>query len=146
MNPYRTFAIMLAINAAMMFALTYALVDQTAHILANINRVYMALLMTIGMIPTMLLLMRGMYPNKRLNYAILAGAGAAFVLVLALMRTQTPVGDVQFLRSMIPHQSSAIVMCEHARITDAEIETLCGEIVEAQKREIAQMQAMLDRY
>jgi uncharacterized protein (DUF305 family) len=62
------------------------------------------------------------------------------------MRTQTPVGDVQFLRSMIPHHSSAIVMCEHARITDPEIETLCGEIVEAQEREIAQMQAMLDRY
>jgi uncharacterized protein (DUF305 family) len=62
------------------------------------------------------------------------------------MRTQTPVGNVQFLRSMIPHHSSAIVMCERSSITDPKIVALCGQIVKAQKEEIAQMQKILSRY
>lgn len=36
-------------------------------------------------------------------------------------------------------------MCEQASISDPEIESLCVEIVEAQRREIAQMQAILER-
>jgi hypothetical protein len=49
-----------------------------------------------------------------------------FVLVithvlLLLARTQTPVDDDQFLRSMIPHHSSAFRMCEQATITDPTI-------------------------
>jgi uncharacterized protein (DUF305 family) len=47
---------------------------------------------------------------------------------------------------MIPHHSSAIVMCEESTITDPEIVTLCGQIVKAQKEEIAQMQKILSRY
>ena len=62
-----------------------------------------------------------------------------------LARTQTPIGDAQFLRSMIPHHSSAILMCERAAITDPEIEKLCGQIVKSQREEIAQMQALLAR-
>jgi uncharacterized protein (DUF305 family) len=37
-------------------------------------------------------------------------------------------------------------MCEESTITDPEIVTLCGEIVKAQKEEIAQMQKILSRY
>ena len=62
------------------------------------------------------------------------------------MRTQAVVGDAQFLRSMIPHHSGAILMCEQSAITDPEIVRLCGEIVKTQKEEIAQMQAILARY
>jgi uncharacterized protein (DUF305 family) len=69
-----------------------------------------------------------------------------FIAGFAAMRNQTAVGNAQFLRSMIPHHSGAILMCEQASITDPEIVTLCRNIIEAQKKEIAQMEAMLARY
>jgi len=46
---------------------------------------------------------------------------------------------------MIPHHSGAILMCEQASLKDPEVIALCDDIVEAQKREISQMQAILDR-
>jgi uncharacterized protein (DUF305 family) len=46
---------------------------------------------------------------------------------------------------MIPHHSSAIVMCEEAAITDSEILSLCEEIVDTQEREIAEMNQLLSR-
>lgn len=52
-------------------------------------------------------------------------------------------GNAQFLRSMIPHYSSAILMCQEASITDADILALCEEIVRAQREEIAQMESIL---
>lgn len=58
----------------------------------------------------------------------------------------TPVGNEQFLRSMIPHHSSAILMCDEARITDPEITRLCEQIVRTQREEIAQMRAIMTRY
>jgi uncharacterized protein (DUF305 family) len=61
------------------------------------------------------------------------------------MRTQAAVGDRQFLRSMIPHHSGAILMCEQASLTDPEITALCRDIVESQRAEIAKMQALLAR-
>ena len=62
------------------------------------------------------------------------------------MRTQWAVGDEQFLKSMIPHNSGAILMCQEASITDPDIQSLCREIIDSQRREIAQMEAILDRY
>jgi uncharacterized protein (DUF305 family) len=64
----------------------------------------------------------------------------------ALTRTQTPVGNEQFLRSMIPHHSSAILMCEQSNHTDTEIITLCDEIVQTQIEEIIEMEEILSRY
>lgn len=61
------------------------------------------------------------------------------------MRTQGLVGDRQFLRSMIPHHSGAILMCEQASIWDPELKLLCGNIITSQKQEIDQMKAMLAR-
>jgi len=37
-------------------------------------------------------------------------------------------------------------MCDNPRISDPEIITLCEGIVETQKKEIAQMKAILQRY
>jgi hypothetical protein len=144
-NSYRKLATAIAINAVLMFFLTYVLIDRLDHFYANINRVYMALIMAFPMVIVMLLVMRSMYMNKRLNLALILASGAIVVLLFVLMRTQVPVGDAQFLRSMIPHHSSAIVMCQEAAITDPEIATLCGEIIETQREEIAQMQDILKR-
>ncbi len=144
-SSYKKLATVITINGVIMFLLTYAMIDRIDHFYVNINRVYMALLMVAPMVVLMLLVMRSMYKNTRLNYALIATFTALAILVFVLMRTQTPVGNEQFLRSMIPHHSSAILMCQEASITDAEIIDLCGDIVEAQEREIAQMKDILQR-
>ena len=143
---YMKLAIAIAINTVVMFFLTYVMIDTTEHFYANINRMYMAILMAAPMVIVMLLVMRKMYPDPKMNAAIHAAAAGVFLLVLWLARTQTPVGDVQFLRSMIPHHSSAILMCQEASISDPDIRALCGEIIKAQREEIAQMQRMLERH
>lgn len=143
---YKKLGIAVGINTIVMFLLTYALIDSIDHFYPNINRMYMAVLMALPMGIVMLLVMRKMYPDAKMNGILYVAAGAAFVLVFWLMRSQTPVGDSQFLRSMIPHHSSAIVMCEEAAITDPDIRTLCDAIVQTQKEEIAEMKRLLARY
>jgi uncharacterized protein (DUF305 family) len=142
-SNYLTLAIVLAINAVVMFFLTYALIDELDHFYANINRAYMALIMLAPMAVVMLIAMRAMYPNGTLNAVLIACFVALFAICFTLARTQTPVGNVQFLRSMIPHHSSAILMCERADISNTKIADLCGRIVKDQKEEIAEMKAML---
>ena len=51
----------------------------------------------------------------------------------------------EFLRSMIPHHSSAILMCRQAPIRDPQIRRLCASIITGQQREIDQMNAILAR-
>ena len=143
---YMKLAIAIGINTIVMFFLTYALIDTTDHFYANINRMYMAILMAAPMVIVMLLVMRKMYPNAKMNAALQAAAAGVFLLVFWLARTQTPVGDVQFLRSMIPHHSSAILMCQEGAISDPEIRTLCGQIIKTQREEIAQMERILERF
>lgn len=87
--------------------------------------------------------MGSMYENRKLNTFLFIGFSLLFVGSFLLARTQTPVGNDQFLRSMIPHHSSAILMCEESAITDPQIIELCGEIVEAQVREINEMKQIL---
>jgi uncharacterized protein (DUF305 family) len=89
--------------------------------------------------------MRSMFPSRRANAAIIAGAAAVFVASFAAMRTQAAVGDAEFLRSMIPHHSGAILMCEKAKLSDPEIVALCRNIVQSQAQEIAQMKAIAQR-
>jgi uncharacterized protein (DUF305 family) len=59
------------------------------------------------------------------------------------IRNQWGIGDSQFLRSMIPHHSGAILMCEQSSIEDPEITRLCTAIVASQQKEIDQMRAKL---
>ena len=144
-SHYKKFALTLSINAVLMFFITYAMIDTVDHFYPNINRAYMSLMMVAPMAMVMLFVMRGMYQNAKLNAMLYAVFAGLFIVSFTLARTQTPVGNEQFLRSMIPHHSSAILMCQQSAITDREIIGLCGEIVKAQKEEIAQMKAILGR-
>jgi uncharacterized protein (DUF305 family) len=86
-----------------------------------------------------------MYPNKQLNAAILAVSVIALIGFFFFIRQQTAIGDKQFLRSMIPHHSGAILMCERSSIRDPEIQALCDSIVQSQQEEIHQMEDILQR-
>lgn len=145
-SHYKKLALTLSINAVLMFFITYAMIDTVDHFYPNINRGYMSLMMVAPMAMLMLFVMRGMYQNAKLNAMLYALFAGLFIVSFALARTQTPVGNAQFLRSMIPHHSSAILMCQRSAITDREIVELCGKIVKAQKAEIAQMKDILARH
>jgi uncharacterized protein (DUF305 family) len=144
-NMYLRFGIMLVLNFIAMYILMYAMVDAFGSVYSNLNQVYMAGLMTAPMAILEVALMRGMYQNKAWNFAI-AGAGLVFLILFWwAIRVQTAIGDAQFIRSMIPHHSGAILMCTEAPIEDAELKQLCQEIISGQQREIDQMKAILDR-
>ncbi len=142
---YKKLAIVITINAVVMFLIMFVNLWSASHFHVNVNRVYMALLMVAPMLLLMVFVMRSMYERKAINGAIQAVCIVAIVALIAAIRTQAGVDDQQFLRSMIPHHSSAITMCEEAAITDPEILTLCDEIVQAQKEEIAEMEQILAR-
>lgn len=142
-NPYLMLLGMAALSFIAMYILMYAMVDSLGHVYNNINQVYMAGLMTAPMVAIELAMMRSMFPARSTNIVIGIAAIATLALFWILIRTQAGVGDRQFLRSMIPHHAGAILMCEQASIQDERIRALCGEIISSQRREIAQMQALL---
>jgi uncharacterized protein (DUF305 family) len=142
-HHYRALALMAGLSFLSMYALMFAMVDSGSDIYNSVNQLYMAGLMTAPMVALELLLMSGMYENKRLNGLILAGSvilGAAF---FGAIRQQTAVGDRQFLRSMIPHHSGAILMCKEAPLRDSRTKELCQNIITSQMSEIEQMRAIL---
>jgi uncharacterized protein (DUF305 family) len=93
----------------------------------------------------MMVMMGKMYPNKKKNTGIILTALVVFILVLSGLRTQTPIGDVQYMKAMIPHHSSAIMVSKHANIKDPEVKRLSQQIIQSQEKEIAEMEAMIRR-
>ena len=144
-NSYLKLGAELLIHFVIMYLVMYTMIASLSHFRVNLNNLYMTLMMVTPMALLMLVLMRHMYPSKRVNIIIAATAIAMFALSFWGMRTQMAVSDTEFLRSMIPHHSGAILMCREATISDPEVRQLCDEIVESQEREIAQMEAILDR-
>jgi len=145
-GSYKLLGFEMAIDFVIMYFVMYTMIATVDHLYLNINNVWMTLMMVAPMTVVMLLSMRSMFQSARLNAVIVIGAVLVFVASFAAMRRQTAIGNAQFLRSMIPHHSGAILMCEQASITDPEIVKLCRDIVESQKKEIIQMQAILARY
>jgi uncharacterized protein (DUF305 family) len=144
-RPYLRLMLMGLLSFLSMYVLMYMMVDRLAHVHMHVNQLYMAGLMTAPMLIFELALMRGMYPNRRTNIAVLAGSLVAGVLFIAGIRMQTAVTDRQFLKSMIPHHAGAILMCEEAPLRDPAIRELCRSIVADQQAEIDWMQAKLEQ-
>ena len=120
------------------------MVDRFANVFINVNELYMAGLMTMPMIIIELVVMGAMYANKRLNMIIMAACALALIAFFLLIRQQTFVYNSQFLRSMIPHHASAILMCKESPADNPEIKKLCASIITSQQAEIDQMKAMLN--
>jgi hypothetical protein len=144
MGGYGKLFLALVLSLAVMFPLTMAFVAQWSHFHFNLSNFYMAVAMVAPMGLIMLGVMRGMFPNGRLNLGLMAGFVVLFALGLWLGRTEAFVGDDQFLRAMIPHHSRAILVCQEAAITDPDIQRLCEQIVSSQQDEIDIMTRMLE--
>jgi uncharacterized protein (DUF305 family) len=144
-HHYLMLAINLLLSLIIMYVAMFAMIWSWGEFVQNINFLYMALLMWAPMAAVMLMTMRSMYPNRRLNTLLYLGLAVIFILSMIGIREQALVGDRQFLRSMIPHHSGAVLMCEKARIADPEIQTLCRGIIASQTGEIERMKSMLAR-
>lgn len=144
-NPYTKFVFMLLGSFVAMYLTMYLNTYETDHVYFSLTRFYMACLGIAAMAVIMFLFMRDMYTNKRKNFAILFGSLILFAGALTLVRTQSPIGDVLYMKAMIPHHSIAILTSKRADIKDPEVRKLADEIIKAQQKEIAQMQAYIKR-
>ena len=142
---YKKLGIMMIISFIIMYSVMFFNVEKADHIYLSVTRTYMSILMVSAMALVMLPMMGKMYPNKKLNRVIMVAAVLVFSLFLIGLRTQTPVNDVQYMKAMIPHHSSAIMTSKHANISDPEVRALADSIIASQEREIRQMEAILHR-
>ena len=135
----------MAVSFVIMYAVMFLNADLFEHVMLSNTRTYMTILMVSPMAISMMLFMWGMYENKKLNYIILGSAVILFIGSLTMLRNQSLIADVQWMKAMIPHHSSAIMVSQKAHLQDPEAQKLAQDIIEAQKREIAQMQEMIKR-
>jgi uncharacterized protein (DUF305 family) len=144
-EPYVRFGLTLLLSLALMYVLSMSQIRSLDHFHLNLSNLWMALLMVSVMALVMMLAMPSMFKDRRLNLGLIAGFAVAAALAFYAARTQSFVGDRQFLESMIPHHSRAILVCQEAELSDQEIVDLCRQIIESQTAEIEQMNRILER-
>ena len=143
MKKYFKFVLMVLVSTVVMFGLMYFNIFSVDHLFFSQTRVFMALMMGAVMAILMLLFMWKMYSNKKANYAILALAFLTFGVSLYLVRSQATVKDVSWMEAMVPHHSIAILTSERAELEDPRVKKLSEDIIEAQKREIEEMEQLI---
>ncbi len=143
MMKYSRFLAMIATSTVVMFGLMYLNTYQLDHVYFSDTRAYMALLMGATMAVVMLGFMLGMYKDRRLNVVIVVVSAAVFALSLWLVRSQETIGEVAWMKAMIPHHSIAILTSERAHITDPRVRKLADGIIESQRREIGEMKLLV---
>ena len=143
-TSYLRFAAMIATSTVVMFGLMYLNTYAASHVWFSQTRMWMALYMGAIMAIVMLAFMLGMYSNRRKNIAIFAGAAIVFSAGLYFVRSQDTVGDVAWMKAMIPHHSIAILTSERANISDPRVRELADAIIEAQQNEILEMQRYIE--
>lgn len=140
---YVRFGLMIITSALVMFILMYLNTYAWEHIFFSETRAYMAIVMGATMAVIMLAFMLGMYKSTSLNIAIFVGSVIVFGLALFLVRSQVTVSGPSYMRAMIPHHSIAVMTSERAQIRDDRVRKLADEIIEAQRREIAEMRYLI---
>lgn len=143
MHPYRNFVLMILVSSTVMHGLMYLNTYEVSHVWFSQTRLFMTFIMAGSMALVMLFFMRHMYRSTQKNAAIIVGSVALMTLGLWLVRSQSTVNDVDWMKAMIPHHSIAILTSERATIADPRARKLAGEIIQTQKREIAEMQALI---
>lgn len=142
-RAYLRFAAMILTSTVVMFGLMYLNTYQLNHIFWSETRFYMAILMGAVMAVIMLSFMLHMHTRRWINVGIYAGSALVFALSLYLVRSQATVEDVSWMKAMIPHHSIAILTSERANLQDPRVRQLADEIIEAQRREIDEMKALI---
>lgn len=137
---YRNLIWMGLLHVPIMYFIMFSMVDTWNDVYQNLNTFYMALMMAAPMVALMPFMMKEMYPDKKKNFFIALGSLVVLAGAFAAIRYQTAIGDSQFIRSMIPHHSGAILMCDKANLTDPKLKILCKQISQGQRIEIQRME------
>ena len=138
------FAAMIATSTFIMFFLMYQLVYQADHLTFSLTRFVASLVMAAVMTVVMLGYMWSMYEGANTKVAVLAVGILAGIVLLFVNRSQTLIGDTEFMQAMIPHHSIAINNARKADIRDPRVRELADEIIAAQVREIRTMQLLIE--
>ena len=145
-SNYGRFFAMLGLSFIAMYITMYFNTYEIDHVYFSLTRFYMACLGIAAMAVIMLSLMLKMYNNLKKNIAIYVGSLVLFLGALGLVRAQEPViGDVLYMKAMIPHHSIAILTSRRADIDDPEVRKLADEIIKAQVKEIAEMKKLIEK-
>jgi hypothetical protein len=142
---YMRFAAMIAFSTLVMFGLMYLNTYALTHVEFSQTRMWMALVMGAAMALIMVGFMWSMYKNRTANVAIAGSSVIVFAAALWLVRSQETVGDVAYMKAMIPHHSIAIMTSERAHIKDPQVRLIADRIIDAQIREIAEMKRAVAR-
>jgi len=140
---YARFGAMIVTATIIMFGLMYLNTYALDHVWFSQTRAWMAVVMGAVMVVVMLAFMLNMYKSNRANLAILGLSIVLFAGALFLVRSQETVSDVSYMKAMIPHHSIAIMTSERAHIRDPRVRKLADGIIEAQVREIAEMEKLI---
>lgn len=143
---YKRFALMAVAMFVAMYFIMYAMIDGLQNLIPNINNLYMTLLMVSAMLVIELWIMKGMYQNKKINWAIITVSLAIGIFSWFGIREQLFVGDKEFVKGMIPHHAAAVLMSEKAKLTDPELMELQKNILETQAKEIELMKRKLKEF
>ena len=144
MNPYVKFSLMILTSTVVMYIMMYFNTYQWEHVYFSETRAYMALYMGAGMAVIMLAFMGNMYKKTKLNIMIYGLSVLMFAVGIWGVRSQATVDQVDWMQAMIPHHSIAILTSSRADIEDPRVQKLADDIIEAKKREIAEMQALIE--
>ena len=143
---YKRFALMAVAMFVAMYFIMYAMIDDLQNLIPNINNLYMTLLMVSAMLIIEIWIMKGMYQNKKINWAIITVSLAIGIFSWFGIREQLFVGDKEFVKGMIPHHAAAVLMSEKAKLTDPELIELQKNILETQAKEIELMKRKLKEF
>ena len=144
MNPYVKFSLMILTSTVVMYIMMYFNTYQWEHVYFSETRAYMALYMGAGMAVIMLVFMGNMYKKTKVNFMIYGLSVLMFAVGIWGVRSQATVDQVDWMQAMIPHHSIAILTSSRADIEDPRVQKLADDIIEAQKREIAEMQELIE--
>jgi len=142
---YLRFFIMIGTSMIAMFFLMYLhSYEILNHAWFSETRLFMTMIMGGAMIIIMLIFMLNMYKNRNANISILTGGLLLIIASVWLVRSQTTVTGTDYMEGMIPHHSIAILTSERANIQDKRVQKLAEEIIEAQLREIKEMEWLIE--
>ena len=137
------FAAMIGTSTIIMIFLMYQLVYSFDHALFSVNRLIASLVMGCVMTVVMLAFMWPMYQGKGIKITVLVVAALLAGVLLYVNRSQAVIGDVNFMKSMIPHHSIAINNARKASISDPRVRELADGIIRAQVLEIEAMKQLI---
>jgi uncharacterized protein (DUF305 family) len=143
-RAYLRFAAMIATSMVVMFGIMYLNTYELSHVRWSETRFFMTWIMGAAMAVVMLTFMLGMHTNRKVNAAIYLISAVVLLGALWLVRSQATIDDRSYMKAMVPHHSIAILTSERAGIEDVRVRELADEIIEAQRREIAEMEWLID--